>query len=78
MSAPVSRLRWVCDSDTGAKVDTQYERAVCELDGEGRTTRWRLWFRDGGRWCPVTPWRVAGSGPATINPAASAGPKGAA
>lgn len=59
---PVSRLRWVADSITGAPVDTARERAECELDSEGRTVRWRLWLVGPKGWRPE-PWRAPSSRP---------------
>jgi hypothetical protein len=55
--APVSRLRWVSDAITGAKIGTGSERAECRIDGEGHTLIWRVWIRGPGeRWRPE-PWR---------------------
>lgn len=57
--SPISRLRWVCDSGSGAKMDPGVERAECIVGEDGRTTTsWRLWARTStGRWAPVSEWR---------------------
>lgn len=61
---PVSRLRYVTDSITGAPVNTGRERAECILDEDGHTTHWRLWMAgpDGSwrpeEWRPPTSWML--------------------
>ena len=74
---PITRLRTVTDALTRALIDTSRERAVCELDAEGRTARWRLWSRcaDGG-WAPTSEWRTPGVD--AVKRASGTGPRGGA
>jgi hypothetical protein len=63
MSAPtsgeeraVARLRYVVDRTTGKRLNTAVERAVCELDPDGFTVRWRVWVHHPDGWRPEE-WR---------------------